>query len=293
MGWRTGRVPLQRVLQTLGSVTRTIMAYGRKDIPYVEIGHIEEARWHRFLALSNKVTRITVDCGLSEASLERITLAKQTFIGDPFSRLRTLTMGIDDGEHKAVSCVTAPSLTHVCLRCTHFEDDALAWVTDTLPEIAPSITHLRIMSPWIENLGITRYSALQHLDLRCRYVTPRFWESLASCRLLATIILVYCLEIEVWGEEWREEYVHFPALRTFKIRQGHHRVTLTAITRSHMPMLECLSWDSRTRPRNDRVQGPVVAHLKLHSPKIDIERMYALNDGDDGTTDLDNDDDCW
>ncbi|KIO29077.1 hypothetical protein M407DRAFT_242768 [Tulasnella calospora MUT 4182] len=60
-----------------------------------------------------------------------------------------------------------------------------------------------------------------------------------------------------------------------------------------MPMLECLSWDSRTRPRSDRVQGPVAAHLKLHSPRIDIDRMYALNDGDDGTTDLDNDDDCW
>ncbi|KIO33332.1 hypothetical protein M407DRAFT_241125 [Tulasnella calospora MUT 4182] len=60
-----------------------------------------------------------------------------------------------------------------------------------------------------------------------------------------------------------------------------------------MPMLESLSWDSYTGAGNHRVQGPVVAHLKLHSPKIDTDRLYNSNNGDDRTTDLESSDDYW
>ncbi|KAG9049750.1 hypothetical protein FS837_009284 [Tulasnella sp. UAMH 9824] len=166
--WRTHRVPLQAVLRTLASVTQTIMKYkGTSIIPFVEIGHIGENHWRRFLALSNKVTEVTVDCGLSEASLKCIKLAKQKFTGDPFSQLRTLAMTVHDEDHKAISMVAVPSLTRVYLRCTRLEPVALDWVTDTLPEIAPKVAHLEINLLWMnKRFGVSRYSALEHLELR-------------------------------------------------------------------------------------------------------------------------------
>lgn len=235
-----------------------------------------------------------MDCGLSEDSLKWIKLAKQKFIGDPFSQLRTLVMTVHDEDHKAISMVAVHSLTRVCLRCTRLQPVAWDWVTDTLPKIAPSVAHLEINILWMNKWsGVSRYSALEHLVLRTGCVEPRFWESLASCRLLESMVLVHCTDVGEGEEEWNMEYVHFPALRTFRMRKGHPRVTLRLIIRSRMPVLGCLSWDKLTGPGNNRVQGPIAEHLKLHSPKLDIDRMYALNNGDDTTTDLDNDDDCW
>ncbi|KAG9020425.1 hypothetical protein FS837_008238, partial [Tulasnella sp. UAMH 9824] len=81
--------------------------------PYVAIRIISEHRWHQFLGLARKVTEIIVNCKIGGPGIERIKLAKQTFGGEPFSRLRALKMTIDHDFHEANELFTVPTLKSV------------------------------------------------------------------------------------------------------------------------------------------------------------------------------------
>ncbi|KAG8975710.1 hypothetical protein FRC05_005228 [Tulasnella sp. 425] len=94
--WSTFRVPLQQFVQVLASVKKTSITLDGEIVLYLRVGHIEEPGWRRFLALSNKITRILADCRLTDISLERIELVRQTN-GVPFGQLQILQMGIEDG----------------------------------------------------------------------------------------------------------------------------------------------------------------------------------------------------
>ncbi|KAG8975711.1 hypothetical protein FRC05_005229 [Tulasnella sp. 425] len=290
--WSTFRVPLQQLVQVLASVKKTRITRDSESVLYLEIGHIEEPGWRRFLALSNKITQIIVDCGLTETSLERIELARQTFNGVPFGQLQTLKMGIDDGQHETIRLMTVSSLTSVYLRCTYFQDDSMAWVVDNLPSLVPNVAHFG--TGWITKLDVSQYSALKHIEIYDQPVQPRLWESLGSCQLLEKIVLTGCMDVAEWPETWRMDYVHFPVLRVVKIRLGHPRLTLKLMSRSRMPMLECLRWDAWTGPGNHIVYDGIVPHLKTFSPKLDIDMLYdSSNLTEDEEWMADSDDDCW
>ncbi|KAG8975714.1 hypothetical protein FRC05_005232 [Tulasnella sp. 425] len=270
--WRTCPVPLHAVLQPLGHITKATMV---PPLPYFEIGNIDEFGWGQFLDLSNKITRVIIDCRLREAGLEHIKLAKQKFNGEPFTHLETLRMEVDDGQHETLRLVTAPTLTSVCLSPYTLPEDTLNWVAKGMPEMAPNITHLGISLNWMQTIEISRHTALKHLELRSVEVKPRFWESLASCKRLTKIVLMACMNVIEWDDAsgWHLDTVYFPALRTLRIRYGHARVLLNLVARSRMPMLECVRWDEYTRPAQDQVDR-MAAQLKLYSPKLDTDTLY-------------------
>ncbi|KAG8892724.1 hypothetical protein FRC00_011647, partial [Tulasnella sp. 408] len=119
--WGTRPVPLQNVLQILAPVTERIgivegALYDEKGT-YLEIGRINEEGWRRFLAISNKITIVTIDCEIGLTGLQRIEHAKELFNGAPFGHLRTLRVKFDNRKsydrRKAISLVTVPSLTSV------------------------------------------------------------------------------------------------------------------------------------------------------------------------------------
>lgn len=168
----------------------------------------------------------------------------------------------------------------------------MAWVNNKLPAAAPNITHFGFCGRYNTKLDVSRYSALKYIEVYTDRIRPHLWESLASCRLLAKVLLKYCTDVAESAEEWRVEYVYFPALCTFKIRGGHPRATLTLMLRSRMPMLECLAWNSWTVRGNQRVKNLMVPHLKAYSPRLDVDALYASRDVDeDGFTD--SDEECW
>ncbi|KIO33316.1 hypothetical protein M407DRAFT_17870 [Tulasnella calospora MUT 4182] len=260
--------------------------------PYVEVGDIEEDGWSRFLFLSNKITKIIVDCGLHYASLERIKLAKQAFGGEPFSQLQTLRKGVEDGELGGVSLVTVPSLKRVFLPCFSLPANDMTWVANSMPVMAPNIAHFGIEElGWDHNMEISRYSALEHLELGWGYVNTRFWESLASCQILRKIVLTGCVD-NLENPGWRVDSVYFPALRTLKIRSSRLRGLPKLILRSRMPILECLYWDAASVPPNHTIDA-MAAQLKQYSPKLDTDMLYHIPTGDSSDSFGDSDDDRW
>lgn len=278
--WRAYHVPLQYVINGLAESSRRLEANG---FPRFYIIRIDESAWRRFLALSNKTTRITIDCGLDNASLQQIRIAKQMFDGEPFGRLRTLKMTVADGQQESLSLLTVPSLTRVSLLCQYLCDD---YVPDVIFAKAPDITHLAIGDSWKISLNVSKYSALECLEICCG-LTAHLWESLSSCRFLTKVVLTHCTDIR---ETWRVDYIYFPALRTFKVRRRRSRVALQLTLRSRMPMLECMSLDSRSRPRDQELWKLMMAHLALHSRKLDIARTFTSSNLEDCE---DSDDDCW
>ncbi|KAG8975716.1 hypothetical protein FRC05_005234 [Tulasnella sp. 425] len=279
--WRTCPVPLHAVLQPLGHMPKATSAFDEPVIasinliPEVEIGNIDESQWRLFLELSNKITRVIIDCGLQEVGLKHIKFAKQKFNGEPFSHLETLRMEFDDGHHETLRLVTVPSVTSVILSPYTLPKDTLDWVANDMPEIASSITHLGISLNPMQAIEISRHSALKHLELRSIDVKPRFWESLASCKRLTKIAIMDCFFVGELDDTsvWRLDTVLFPALRTLRIRYGHARVLLCLIPRSRMPMLECVRWDEYSGLAKDLVDR-IVAPLKLYSPKLDTNTLY-------------------
>ncbi|KAG8912714.1 hypothetical protein FRC01_004941 [Tulasnella sp. 417] len=185
---RTGHVSLERVLQPLSPIA--IPNYNDQTIPYLEIGSIEEAAWCHFLALSNKITKLAIDCTLEEVSLERIKRAKQKFKGDPFIQLKALQTVAEGVQFGTIMLVTVPSLSSVFLSRYTLPSDNLTWVSNTMPATAPNIIHFGIvLSSSNGELEMSRYSALEHLELRNDWILPQFWESLANCKLLAKVVL--------------------------------------------------------------------------------------------------------
>ncbi|KAG8963910.1 hypothetical protein FRC05_004361 [Tulasnella sp. 425] len=273
--------------------------YNKEMLPIFNIENIDEHKWRRFLALSRKISRIEIDCGLSRASLGNIEFAKQTFNGEPFSQLQTVTLkiwyGYGDCSASGLAIVTVPSLTSVYF---WYEDrgprdvPSLAWVNKNLPAAAPNITQFGFRGWSYTELDLSRYSALKYIEVRAKYVRPHFWEALASCRLLTKVLLKDCRDIAEWIEEWRADYVQFPALCTFKIRGGNPRTTLKLMLRSRMPMLERLVWDSWTGSGGQHAKNLMVPHLKTYSPRLNVDVLYASsNVDDDGFTD--SDEVCW
>ncbi|KAG8947205.1 hypothetical protein FRC04_010928 [Tulasnella sp. 424] len=263
---------------------------GHSESPYIEIGNIDESGWRQFLDLSNRITTVIIDCGLGEAGLKHIKLANQKFNGEPFTHLEALQMEVDDGQHKTLRLVTAPSLTSVVLLSSHIlPEDTLDWVANGMPEIAPNITHLEIPLNSRQIIEISRYTALQHLKLRSVEMKPRLWESLACCKRLTKIVLMSCRKWDD-GSDWRLDTVHFPALHTLKIECGHPRVLSNLIARSRMPVLECLRWDEYGRPAKDQIDH-MAAQLKLYSPKLETDTLYRNDTAAHGDDPLDSDSD--
>lgn len=231
--------------------------------------------------------------------MDRIEFAKQTFNGQPFSQLQTVTLEIrfdhGYGHHYATSLaiVTVPSPTNLYFRSgnwENFDNPSLAWVNKNLPATAPNMTHFGFSGWYRTKLDVSRYSALKYIEVRIDYIRPHFWEGLASCRLLTRVLLKDCEDVAEREEKWRADYVQFPALCTFKIRRGKPRTTLKLVLRSHMPMLECLAWDSRTGGGDEHAKNLItmVPHLKAYSPRLDVDALYASsNVDDDGSTDSD------
>lgn len=216
------------------------------------------------------------------------------FNGEPFGQLQTLKMVVDDSQHDTLRLLTVPSLTSISLSCYNLPEDSLSWVAYCMPDMAPNITHLEISLGWTQNLEISRHSALKHLELRSGDVKPHFWQSLAACPLLMTIVLTACTDVLEWEEGlgWRVGLVYFPALRTLRIQYGHPKVLLTLILRSRMPMLECVGWDEYSRPDEDDVDL-LAAQLEQYSPMLDTDTLYQKDTAPHSDTTGDGDADSW
>ncbi|KAG8988096.1 hypothetical protein FRB90_002960 [Tulasnella sp. 427] len=246
--WSAKPVPLTRVLKATASVTMTSTAI-RGNITAlinINIGKIKEAGWHRFAALSNKATRISVDCKINESSLLNIYYAKETFQGEIFGRLNTVEMATDDDVREAINLLVVPSLLEVLLLCDHMRGKSLEWAFQVLPKLAPNVRHLGLSFTGQTQLDASRYSSLVNLEVNCTYMMPSFWQGLAKCPILAQIGLCGTLDVTHWNDPWQMEYVDFPALVTFKIAFGHPRVAVQLIPRSRMPMLEHFLCDDAT-----------------------------------------------
>ncbi|KAG9005901.1 hypothetical protein FRB90_010159 [Tulasnella sp. 427] len=285
--WRTCRVSLGTVLQVLdNSVTTTRPASkSAQAIPYVEIGNIQEKGWHRFVTLSNRISRIIIDCGIDQASFNRITLAGQTFEGQPFQNVKTLEMWHNDGRHEAVVLVTGPALTAASLACPRLQHDSIEWLCNTMPTIAPNINHLEILD-MSSRMDVSRFTALQSIQIYQDF-TPAFWESLSTLQDLNKIVLNHCSEIQGkndWSSSWTSEYVEFPSLRTLKVRDGYLRVTYNLVMHSRMPLLESFHWGSWRWLPYEADAKTMVEHLKTWSPKVDVDELFVKDvdvEGDD------------
>lgn len=199
-------------------------------------------------------------------------------------------MEVDDGDHEAIRLLAVPSLTSVYLRCKAFGRDSMAWVNSDLPGVAPNITRFGFRSS-SAYLDVSQYSTLKFIEIQADYIGPHLWESLASCRLLTKVLLTHCTAVKRWGEEWRVDYVDFPALCTFKMRAVS---TPELLLRSRMPMLQRLVWDSTTRSGSQHIKHLIVPHLEAYSPNLDVDALYdssTIVDADDWFDD--SDDDCW
>lgn len=250
---------------------------------FLDIGYIEEFRWRQFVARSNTITRVIVDCQLSSTSLNQIKLAKQTFGGEPFGQLETLKSEIKFANHETFSVIAVPSLTSVFLSCVYMADDGVSWVANDMPVIAPNITHfgtsLHIGSEYPE---LSRHLALKYLELRNTKVTPHFWKNIASCQLLRKIVLTDCTAGAVGlggSSDWRVDFVHFPALCTLKMRFRYLPAILRLLSHSRMPMLECLWWDTQGGAAREDIDQ-LATQLKLYSPKLDTDTLYCMGTGD-------------
>ncbi|KAG8957921.1 hypothetical protein FRC00_003290 [Tulasnella sp. 408] len=263
--WGTRPIPFHNVLRFLApAIKRIEIESWNKDpsalVAYWEIGKIDPDGWRRFVAISNKITIITIDLGIGEKTIEQIKHATRSFndLGEPFSNLRTLRIGSGGirWHHTftyTLSLVTVPSLSHVLLGKKSSMCNTIDWVCNSVPAIAPNVTHLVLGRVWALNAEASRYAALKYLQIQGGFPT-QLWESLASCPLLEKIVLVWCTIIgSVLGYEnpdlaWRVNYVYFPALRTLKFRRGYPNIIVALILRSRMPMLEHLCCDGLSAP---------------------------------------------
>ncbi|KAG8987248.1 hypothetical protein FRB90_003513 [Tulasnella sp. 427] len=280
--WSSKPVPLTRVLEATASVTMTSTAIRENETVLIDIdiGKIEEAGWHRFAALSNKVTRISVDCKINELSLRNIDCAKETFQGEIFGRLYAVEIATDDDVREAMNLLAVPSLLEVLLLCDHMRIESLEWAFQVLPKLAPDVRHLGLSFTGQTQLDTSHYSSLVNLEVVCAFMMPSFWQGPANCPLLAQIGLCGTMDVTHWNDPWQTEYVDFPALVTFKIAFGHPRVAVHLIPRSRMPMLEHLLCDDATGYGNHVAIPIMEAHLKNFSPKFDAS-VFNTTGGDE------------
>ncbi|KAG9049749.1 hypothetical protein FS837_009283 [Tulasnella sp. UAMH 9824] len=223
--WGTRPVPVQNVLQILAPVLKKIRSHAHDPfsrLVYWEIGRIDQDGWRRFLAISNKITTVTINTGIGEATVERVKRAMQSSndLGEPFSHLRTLRIESNGWDHKflnALSLVTFPSLTRIYVGSQCPTQDTMDWVCKDMPARAPHVTHLVLARGSYLSVEASRYAALKYLQIRGSFCA-QVWESLASCRLLEKIVLIWCRTIssverpEDLDLVWRLDYVSFPAL---------------------------------------------------------------------------------
>ncbi|KAG8957922.1 hypothetical protein FRC00_003291, partial [Tulasnella sp. 408] len=232
-----------------------------RDLPYWEIGRIDQDTWRRFLAISNKITTIDVNIGAGDITFDRIKRATQSFngLGEPFSHLRTLRIESKRWDMKfmnGLSLATVPSLTHVFVDSRYPKQDIMDWVCNDVPVRAPNVTNLVLERVSEVNAEASRYTALNYLQIKGGF-RSRLWESLASCPVLEKIVLVHCTTINSVNHPedlefvWLVDYVYFPALHTLKIRLGSPSITVALILRSRMPMLERLCCDAQSAPSID------------------------------------------
>ncbi|KAG8988097.1 hypothetical protein FRB90_002961 [Tulasnella sp. 427] len=267
--YSTKLVPLTKILGATASLIKTDTFIETKEIVRADIGRIEETDWHRFVALSNKVTRISVDCKTTESSLLNIESAQRNFKGEMFGRLLAVEMLMDDDGHEAISLLAVPSVLEVLLSCNCMRDVSLEWAVQVLPKLAPNVRHLGLRFIGETQLDIFHYSSLVNLEVICTLMKPSFWKGLTNCAFLAKLGLCCTMNVILWGEPWGTEYVDFPALVTFKIACGHPRVAVHLIPRSRMPMLEHLLCDEATGYGNYRARAVIEGHLKVFSPRFD------------------------
>ncbi|KAG9049732.1 hypothetical protein FS837_009266 [Tulasnella sp. UAMH 9824] len=267
--------------------------WGNWSTPYVEIGNIEKTHWRRFLVQSNKITSLMIDCNIGRSSLQRIRHAKSKFGGDLFGQLKTIKTNVRLVRSETIELVTVPSLNAAILSNIQF-DETRAWVGDNMPGMAPNVAHLVVN--WTSKLELSRYLALEHLELRSRVVRRRFWDSLASCPLLKKIVLTGCFIFDSVESDQSANgdvgFVSLPELHTLKLRLGRPGPILLLVLCTRMPKLECLWWDLPSGP------GPlaldrIVPQLKLYSPKVDTDMLYHLNTDNHGHNPTDIGNDYW
>lgn len=86
------------------------------------------------------------------------------------------------GDQYAINLVSVPSLTSIHLFVRNPDDDIMEWVSNSMPAIAPRISHLEIGRGSNTKLDASRYTALRYLEIRGSFYS-HLWESLASCHL--------------------------------------------------------------------------------------------------------------
>ncbi|KAG8982845.1 hypothetical protein FRB90_006511 [Tulasnella sp. 427] len=109
--FNTTPIPLSRILDATGSARKEIfIMLGEQPLFAIDVGEIKEVDWRKFSALSNKISRILLESHLEEPSMQSINVAKETFGGEIFSRLRTVKTQTIDHQQKAISLLAVPSL---------------------------------------------------------------------------------------------------------------------------------------------------------------------------------------
>lgn len=293
--WRTSDVPLRAVLRPLARnsskrengeeiasiLTRFDLSFWPNTVipdppPHFMIRSIiNEHSWRQFLGLASKVTKIVVDCRIWGSGLERIELAKQTFGGEPFSRLRTLKTTIHHDFHEANELVTVPTLSSVNVSCDEYSmwDEGVTWVNARVPAIAPQITRFCVMVRSNRCLNLSQYSSLRVLELHDQGVRPSFWASLSGCQQLRKVVLISCRHY--WTTPWGANAVHFPALRTLEARNVDQETVTRLVLRSRMPMLERFWWDGKGPKLSNHGRDRIAGHLKQYSPMVDTDMLFS------------------
>ncbi|KAG8975730.1 hypothetical protein FRC05_005248 [Tulasnella sp. 425] len=274
--WRTFPVPLSVLLQTLAplKLTHGVRMHG---IPKTfDIGVINEATWQQFVTLSKRVREIRIDFDVTEASLERFSLAKETYQGAPFTKLHTIDAEKRSRQFYSLDLVAVPSLCKVFLLSNMFQDLNTAFLNVSLPAVAPNITVLGVSAVVQDALNLSLYTALRTLELGGCVLEFNVWESLSSCHHLTYVVLSCFNDYDQtprWEPTKSAKLVHFSALRDLRLEDTHGRIMWKVLT-SDMPMLESIVWNEGSKPGNPTVLSQTVEHLRRHSPLFDPNTLY-------------------
>ncbi|KAG8997611.1 hypothetical protein FRB90_012448 [Tulasnella sp. 427] len=282
--WNTKPVPLTSALEATGAVTEKSIEREGETITCIHVGDIDEPGWWRFSSLSNRLTHVKVNCHLSKTTVRNVNVAKATFGGETFGRLRKSEMAVvHDEDHDAISLVAVRSLVGLCLMSAMMRETSVAWMETTLPGLAPNVNHLAIRANDSRMVDISHYSSLTTLELLCRNMSHSYWTSLADCHSLVKLGLLGTTVTSDWVEHARQPTQHdkFPALTTFVLQRGHQKILYRLMMCSSMPMLERVQCDKNTGRVGCLVQKRIRAHWEMYSPKINYQPRNVMQCAED------------
>ncbi|KAG9031292.1 hypothetical protein FS837_003015, partial [Tulasnella sp. UAMH 9824] len=233
----------------------------------------DEADWAKFVAISNKVTKVKCNFVLPTSEATNFYQRRKQHDGDTlFQNVLELIVNMSFSDFLTASIVCSPkspkSIRMYQVLIGGSTDDG--WLSQKIPLLsfascAPSVESIYVDYAYSHQApSLHRFAQLRVVDCHIFSVAFRWWKDLATCPRLTDLRLQQTAENRTSG--WAPDaHVVFPILEKFRYTTATKYMVSLVITRSSFPVLR--HFIIHPCPLPDPVET-ITAHLRDHSPLL-------------------------